>query len=50
MRRSIRIRYRGSWMDFCMDGMKDREYIKGKNKRYLRKWSQKRIRKVLESE
>lgn len=44
MRRSIRLRYKNSWMDYKGDGRYPKERIKGKDKRYLRKWS---LRKLL---
>lgn len=34
-----RLRYKLSWIDFCGDGRYPRERIKGKTKRWLRKWT-----------
>lgn len=38
-------RYKNAWMDFQFDGMYPKERIKGKDKRFLRKKSQRKIRK-----
>ena len=38
-------RYKHAWIDFQWDGMYPRERIKGKDKRILRKRSQRKIRK-----
>lgn len=48
--RESNYRYRHSWIDFQQDGMSPHERIKGKDKRYLRKKSQKRVRKDLEKD
>ena len=42
-----RYRYKWAWIDFQQDGMSKKERIKGKDKRILRKKSQ---RKLLEDE
>lgn len=42
-----RWRYKWSWIDFQQDGMSKKERIKGRDKRILRKKSQ---RKLLEDE
>lgn len=50
MKRSINIRYTNSWIDFMGDGRFPKERIKGKDKRNLRKWSMRKIRKEIEME
>lgn len=50
MKKSIKLRYRNSFVDFMQDGMSTQERIKGFDKRRLRKWSLKRIRKLIETE
>ena len=48
MKRSTNIRYPCSWYDLCDDGRFPRERIKGKTKRFLGKWSRKKIAKEIE--
>lgn len=48
--RESNYRYKHSWIDFCYDGMFTKERIKGKDKRWLRKKSQRAIRKGEEKE
>lgn len=50
MKRSTNIRYKGDWIDFKGDGMFPKEKIKGKDKKYLGKWSRKIIKDNMESE
>ena len=50
MKRSTNIRYKNSWFDLCDDGRFSKERIKGKTKRWLGKWSRKKIRKEMERE
>ena len=39
------LRYKNSWIDFKGDGMFPKERIKGKDKRRLRKWTQRKLAK-----
>lgn len=48
--RSSNYRYPWFFVDFCGDGMFRRPRIKGKDKRFLRKKSIKRVQKDLEKE
>lgn len=50
MRRSIRLRYKNSWMDYKGDGRYPKERIKGKDKRYLRKWSLRKLLRAMDRE
>lgn len=43
-------RYKHAYIDFQQDGMSCHERIKGKDKRILRKKSQRRVRKELEKD
>lgn len=43
------LRYKHSWIDFRGDGRFPKERIKGKDKRFLRKWTLKKLRKMEET-
>lgn len=49
MKRSSNIRYTNAWIDFQGDGRFPTERIKGKDKRYLGKWSRNKIAKEIEN-
>ena len=44
------LRSRGSWIDFRGDGRFPKEIIKGKDKRFLRKWTLRKLRNLKEKE
>ena len=50
MKRGNKLRYRNSWYDLCGDGRFLKERIKGKDKKYIGKWSRKKLAKVMEKE
>lgn len=50
MKRSSNFRYNTSWIDLRDDGRFPKERIKGKTKRWLGKWSRKRLREMMEKE
>ena len=50
MKKSTNIRYKTDWIDFCQDGMKPKERIKGKDKKYLGKWSRKKFFETVDSD
>lgn len=49
-KRSICCRYKGSSIDFQMDGMADKERIKGKDKKMLQKLTRNRLKRALDKE
>lgn len=50
MRFINKLRYPNSWIEFKGDGRFPKERIKGKDKRNLRKWTIRKIRKLSEKE
>lgn len=50
MKKSTNIRYKADWIDFKQDGMSTKEIIKGKDKKYLSKWSRKKFLKNLDKD
>ena len=46
----MRLRWNSSWMDLRGDGRFPKERIKGKDKRYIRKWTLRKLRKESEKE
>ena len=50
MKQSIKLRYKNSWMDYKGDGRYPKERIKGKDKRYLRKWSLRKLLRAMDRE
>lgn len=44
------LRYKTFWIDFQGDGRFPKERIKGKMKRWLRKWTLRKLRKMREQE
>lgn len=47
-RKSTNFRYKGFWFDFCGDVRFSKERIKGKDKKFLGKWSRKKQSNWLE--
>ena len=48
MKHMNHLRYKSSWIDLMGDGRFPEERIKGKTKRYLRKWTLRKQRKLME--
>lgn len=45
-----RLRWKWSWVDLRGDGMFPKDRLKGKYKRYIRKWTLRKMRKEYEKE
>ena len=45
-----RLRWKSSWIDLCGDGRFKKERIKGKDKRFLRKWTLRKQWSILEND
>lgn len=46
----MRLRWNNSWIDLRGDGRFQKDRIKGKDKRYIRKWTLRKLRKESEKE